>query len=546
MKNWTIGKRIGVGFATVVLITGCLGAFCLSRISHIQKLSGKVVNDCLPGTALSGGFDGWARQEFSLLQMLLLTEDPAAGRKLEEELGKYITRFDTDFKKYQGTITTAEDRTLFDKTRAAYEKWAALRERAFQLVKGGKRTEAKQTLASLYDVSSQLTELTGSMMDWNANNGAAVGKSIETTLAGSRAGVATGLSLACASALLIAWSIRRSVSRLLFNIAGTLNMGADQVAAASAQVAAASQTLADGASSQAASLEETSAALEEIASMIRRNSDASDQAKQIASETRTAADVGAMDMEQMKQSMADIKDSSDNVAKIVKTIDEIAFQTNILALNAAVEAARAGEAGAGFAIVADEVRSLAQRSALAARETSEKISDAISKSVLGVEVSTKVAASFGQITSKARQLDELVTQIAVASKEQSEGISQINLAVIQIDKVTQSSAATSEESAAASEELNAQAVGQKQSVAELISLVGGKPAASAHRNKPVRSEGNRTPNQKKEAAGSPGQRHGNKNARVCDEDRSALPMPPNPSTSHAPQDHKAVPEFKDF
>jgi len=181
-----------------------------------------------------------------------------------------------------------------------------------------------------------------------------------------------------------------------------------------------------------------------------------------------------------------IKVSSDDIAKIIKTIDEIAFQTNILALNAAVEAARAGEAGMGFAVVADEVRNLAQRCAQAAKETSGKIEGAIVKTGQGVDISSKVAVALNEIVSKVRQVDELVTEVANASREQTEGITQVNTAVSQMDKVTQSNAATAEESAAAAEELNSQAEVMKQSVAELLQLVSGESVAVATKSPPVR------------------------------------------------------------
>ena len=190
-------------------------------------------------------------------------------------------------------------------------------------------------------------------------------------------------------------------------------------------------------------------------------------------------------MQTMAAAMEAIKVSSDDIAKIIKTIDEIAFQTNILALNAAVEAARAGEAGMGFAVVADEVRNLAQRCAQAAKETAGKIEGAIAKTGQGVDISSKVAAALNEIVTKVRQVDELVSEVASASREQTDGITQINTAVGQMDKVTQSNAANAEESAAAAEELNSQAGIMKQSVAELLQLVSGKNAIVTGGTKPA-------------------------------------------------------------
>jgi methyl-accepting chemotaxis protein len=186
-----------------------------------------------------------------------------------------------------------------------------------------------------------------------------------------------------------------------------------------------------------------------------------------------------VDMRAMTSAMEAIKNSSDDIAKIIKTIDEIAFQTNLLALNAAVEAARAGEAGAGFAVVADEVRSLAQRSAQAARDTTAKIEGAILKTGQGFELSGKVEQALKDIVAKVRQVDDLVAEVAAASKEQNQGIAQINTAVSEMDKVTQSNAAGAEECANAAEQLNAQARIVNDSVTELLQLVGGQCDTSA-------------------------------------------------------------------
>jgi methyl-accepting chemotaxis protein len=225
--------------------------------------------------------------------------------------------------------------------------------------------------------------------------------------------------------------------------------------------------------------------LEELSAMTKRNADNASEAKELANQARLTAESGTAEIQKMSQAMDAIKEASNNIAKIIKSIDEIAFQTNLLALNAAVEAARAGEAGMGFAVVADEVRSLAQRSATAARETAEKIEDSIVKSDRGVRISHQVSKSFEEIMEKVRKVDDLIGNIASASKEQSDGINLANVAVSDVDKVTQANAANAQESASAARELNVQADALTEALNQMMRLMGGGATAATSEGQPT-------------------------------------------------------------
>ncbi len=263
--------------------------------------------------------------------------------------------------------------------------------------------------------------------------------------------------------LLLRWKLELPLQAT----ATEIRESASQVLQLSRMVATSSQSLSQGATEQAASLEETSASMEEMASMTRKNAENAAQATRLVTDVADQVVASNVALTEMVTSMSSIKESSNKVAKIIKTIDEIAFQTNILALNAAVEAARAGEAGMGFAVVADEVRNLAQRSAQAAKDTAGLIEESISRSQEGAGKVEQVASAIEAITTSVRQVKGIVEEVRESSQQQTQGIDQVSHAIAQMEKVTQTTAATAEESAAASEELNAQAESSIAVVAKL-------------------------------------------------------------------------------
>jgi methyl-accepting chemotaxis protein len=286
----------------------------------------------------------------------------------------------------------------------------------------------------------------------------------------------------------VVWYLAITLVRSLHRAMKTLSEGARQVSAASDQVSSSSQTLAQGTSEQAASLEESSASLEEILSMVKTNAGDAQQVNSLMHNNRTQIQEANSSMKKLKTAMENVSNASDETAKVVKTIDEIAFQTNLLALNAAVEAARAGEAGVGFAVVADEVRNLAIRAAEAAKSTSGLIVDNMEQIKTGVELVESTDQVFDGVAQSTDEIDKLVTNIAEASNEQADGINQLNSAVIKMDGVMQNNATQAEESAAAAEELSTQAQSVNKVVERLASIVDGGDGNHAKKSTSLRKK----------------------------------------------------------
>jgi methyl-accepting chemotaxis protein len=471
-----------------MLAVGAVAFVSLSRIRHDAIA---ISTDFVPGVILAGASKANSAENF--INVLLVGSAPTAQER--DEYRKTIKEVSAQhvliLADYEKTVTDAEDRRSFETLQTHRAEYAKARETYLDLIMKDDRVRAATTLRTeVLPAYRGYSQASDALVDRNRKGADATATEITENTRRTTKLIAFVAAGALVLGIVVALFVIRGLNRALQGITGTLGSSSEQVSAAAGQVSGSSQTLASGASEQAASLEQIGASLEEISSMTKRNAENTTKANALTREARTSADRGSHDMLAMAQSMQDIKSSSDDIGKIIKTIDEIAFQTNILALNAAVEAARAGEAGAGFAVVADEVRALAQRSAQSAKETATKIETAIEKTAQGVAITQNVQTSLREIVEKVRIVDELVAEVAQASTEQRQGVEQVALAVGQMDKITQANAANAEESASASEELSAQAISLTEIVGEVLMLAGGRaqvgPTAPRHSPVPER------------------------------------------------------------
>jgi methyl-accepting chemotaxis protein len=543
LKNAKVGTKLGLGFGLVLFLLAALTAIGLARMVQINRQVENIVNvNNVEIRAVMAMRAAIFEQSIAVRNVALMTQRAAIERELEG-LVKQDERYQAAQAKLQEMFgidpqTSARERELLATAAMQSAAASALFARAVELGRQGEEAELKRFITDeigprQMQRRATLADLAALEDESNLQAGAHAREVFESARLQMLVIGGAALLIGVAASLLIARNLLRQLggepayaagiaqkiavgdltvevdvgdhdnSSMLYamkqmrdaltRIVAQVRHGTDTIATASTQIANGNLDLSSRTEQQASSLEETASSMEELTSTVKQNADNARQANQLAGSASAVASEGGAVVGQVVQTMASINESSRKIVDIIGVIDGIAFQTNILALNAAVEAARAGEQGRGFAVVASEVRTLAQRSAAAAKEIKQLIDDSVAQVDSGSKLVAQAGGTMDQVVQSVRQVTEIVADISAASREQSEGIEQINQAVVQMDQVTQQNAALVEEAAAAAQSLQEQA-GSLQQIVSVFRIAGSPPALALH-GKPAAPAGVAAPRQ---------------------------------------------------
>ncbi|HET8694455.1 MAG TPA: methyl-accepting chemotaxis protein [Aquabacterium sp.] len=520
--QWLADLRLRIklisAFSVVMVMTILMGTFANSRLSIVNEKTADLAKIWLPSVAVLANLNNVTSDVQDLTLRHIMSADETRKQRIEARASESLADFAKYDQAYTPMIQSTSEKAQWDQLKQDWSAYLGIRDQVLALSKSGERNQAIELFetraVNLFDkVGKDLDDL----VELNNQGGQTAGLEAEKTYRTASWAVwfslalvvVVGMTMAVVVANMMArplesavgvlksvaagdltqevqttrkdeiGDMQKALAQMVSSLADTVNLvrtGADSVATASSQIAQGNTDLSSRTEDQASSLQETAAAVEEMAGTVRTNADNARQANQLASAASEVASRGGEVVTQVVQTMSDIQSSSQKISDIIGVIDGIAFQTNILALNAAVEAARAGEQGRGFAVVAGEVRSLAQRSAQAAREIKTLIHDSVEKVNAGSALVSTAGSTMQDVVHQVRKVTDLVGEIAHASAEQSQGIGQINQAVSQLDQSTQQNAALVEESMAAAESLRSQA----NKLAQAVTVFKTHQAATAH------------------------------------------------------------------